>query len=412
MKQVLKTLESNKLLTLSITQAALGILPSDVLIPSVSATHTYDLHPDWSSLKPGPVQGHVSCYGDFRLTDGSNCIYCPRQLLSETVDQAAANDRTFLIGFEIEFVVLEKSPHPRPENESKYRTIPNDGHAWSMSRALSEWGREGSIVTVLDEMVDLLNDADIPIEQLHAEGAPGQFEIVLPPLPPLQACDTLLHARQIIESAAARHGFRATLHPKPFAERPGTAAHAHMSLSSSSRGDESNNFYAGILNHLRALAAFTYTNPASYDRAVDSCWAGGSWVAWGTQNRETPLRKIEGSHWEFKALDGLANPYIAIAALLMAGLDGVASKTSLEQWDDCDKDPASLEPEQRAKLGITQALPKNLNEALDRLMEDTTLKELIGEKFVDRYVDVKRAELTLLKSMNDEERREWLIERY
>ncbi|KAK8016148.1 glutamine synthetase [Apiospora rasikravindrae] len=416
-KRVRKALESGKSLSISIFQGALGMLPCDMLAPGVTATHTYNLHPDWSSLRRGPVEGHASCYGEFRQIDGSDCVLCPRRLLRKTVEQAAASGLDFLIGFEIEFVALEKVPRREEaaaaEDGPKYRAIAHDGHAWSTSRTLAAWGRQNSIVTVLDEMVDLLDAADIPVEQLHAESTPGQFEIVLPPLPPLQACDALLHARQIIESTAARHGFRVTLHPKPSPGFPGTAAHAHMSVvKSSSRSEASSpqeeveaevyeGFYAGILSHLPAIAAFTYANPASYERAIDSSWAGGRWVTWGTQNRETPLRKCEGSHWEFKALDGLANPFVAVAALLAAGVDG-----------DCEPDPASLGAEQRAALGITRELPRDLDQALEFLAADSTLEELVGREFVRRYVDVKRAELAFLMPMADDERRQWLVERY
>ncbi|KAK7914452.1 hypothetical protein PG985_012155 [Apiospora marii] len=355
MKRLYKTLESGKPLTISILQGALGMLPCDMLAPGFSATHTYNLHPDWSSLKRGPVKDHASCYGEFRQINGSDCVLCPRRLLRKTLEQAAASGLDFLIGFEIEFVALEKLPRGTVENGSKYRTISHDGHAWSTSRALAEWGRDDSIVSALDEMVDLLDAADIPVEQLHAESIPGQFEI---------------------------------------------------------RGKVYESFYAGILSHLPAIAAFTYANPASYERAVDSFWAGGRWVAWGTQNRETPLRKCEGAHWEFKALDGLANPYVAVAALLAAGCEGIARKTSLETWKDCEPDPARLEPDQRAALGITRELPKDLNQALEFLAADSTLEGLVGREFVQSYVDVKRAELAFLMPMADDERRQWLVERY
>ncbi|KAK8008865.1 hypothetical protein PG991_011416 [Apiospora marii] len=410
MKRLYKTLESGKPLTISILQGALGMLPCDMLAPGFSATHTYNLHPDWSSLKRGPVKDHASCYGEFRQINGSDCVLCPRRLLRKTLEQAAASGLDFLIGFEIEFVALEKLPRGTVENGSKYRTISHDGHAWSTSRALAEWGRDDSIVSALDEMVDLLDAADIPVEQLHAESIPGQFEI-------------------IIESTAARHGFRVTLHPKPSPGLPGSASHAHMSVIKNNNrrhhtsappshhideveGEVYESFYAGILSHLPAIAAFTYANPASYERAVDSFWAGGRWVAWGTQNRETPLRKCEGAHWEFKALDGLANPYVAVAALLAAGCEGIARKTSLETWKDCEPDPARLEPDQRAALGITRELPKDLNQALEFLAADSTLEGLVGREFVQSYVDVKRAELAFLMPMADDERRQWLVERY
>jgi glutamine synthetase len=229
----------------------------------------------------------------------------------------------------------------------------------------------------------------------------------------LEAVDTLLHAREIIHTVADSHSLRATLFPKPFSKQPGTASHVHISISSP-QGEEKGvyeSFYAGILRHLRSIIALTYSNPASYDRMADGCWAGGRWVTWGTQNRETALRKIAGSHWEVKVLDGLANPYLAIASLLAAGTDGIARHADLT-WLDCAEDPANLGAEERRGLGIEEGLPGNLSDALEALAEDKTLRSILGSEAVDRYISVKRAELGLFESMDDAERRKWLIERY
>ncbi|KAI1413006.1 hypothetical protein F5Y13DRAFT_162262 [Hypoxylon sp. FL1857] len=302
------------------------------------------------------------------------------------------------------------------DGPKKYRPIYHDGHSWSTSRVLADWGREGSLTTVLDEMADQLDAAGIAIQQLHAESAPGQYEIVLPPFEPLKACDTLLHARQIIESTAARHGFRITLHPKPWAHACGTASHAHLSISSGSDNAATTShiyesFYAGVLKHLRAISAFTYSSSASYERAVDGYWAGGRWVAWGSQNRETPLRKIDGSHWEFKALDGMANPYLAVAGILAAGTKGAIDKTPLT-FRDCEADPASLTETQRKELGVTEMLPQSLDEALEALRTDEDLVNVLHSGAVQRYIDTKTAETAFLAPMDPEERREWILERY
>jgi glutamine synthetase len=410
MRQILQNLEKGSSIALSITECCLGLLPNDTTVPGVTPVGAYNLHPDWSSLRWGPVNGHVSCYGEFRLQDGSECILCPRTVLRKTLEKASSRDLSFLVGFEIEFIALE--PNSDSASPQKYRTIRSDGHSWSTSRVLADWGREGSFSSALEEMVDYLNEATIKIEMLHAEAAPGQYEIVLPPSSPLQACDTLLHARQIIESTAARHGFRATLHPKPWAAAVGSASHAHVSISSAG-GDAPTlygHFYAGILKHLRAIVAFTCANPVSYDRIVDGYWAGGRWVAWGTQNRETPLRKIEAGHWEFKALDGLANPYFAISAILAAGIDGIVRETSLA-WEDCKVDPATLTATQRNKLGITELLPASLEEALSALSSDKQFTQLFHPDFVQRYIDTKNGEIAILASKTPEEARQWILER-
>lgn len=186
-------------------------------------------------------------------------------------------------------------------------------------------------------------------------------------------------------------------------------------MSISSPGGESKDvyepFYAGILHHLKAIAAFTYSNPASYERVRDGWWAGGTWITWGTQNREAPLRKIDGSHWELKCVDGLANPYLAMSAILLAGLDGVRSQTPL-RWSDCTEEPHTLSDEEREQFGVTEKFPASLTEAFAALRKDTTLRGLLGEELVDRYLAVKEIETEFLGTMNSEARRQWLIERY
>lgn len=317
---------------------------------------------------------------------------------------SSAQSLDFLIGFEIEIVLMSR------DDEGKLITLSGSGgHAWSASRAL----HDPKIVTVLAEIYETLSAAGIELEQFHPESCSGQYEFVLPPYPPLVAADTLLHTREIIFSVVARHDMRATLFPKPFPMMAGTASHVHMSISSPG-GDKKEvyeSFYAGVLKHMRAIIAFTYSNPASYDRMVDGCWAGGRWVTWGYQNKETALRAIEGSHFELKVLDGLANVYLALAAILGAGTKGIKDKELLKQGD-CRKDPAMLTAEERKDLGIEDMLPADLEEALKALMEDEVLGKLVGEQMVERYVKSKEAEMRLLAGMGKDERKTWLMERY
>lgn len=409
-KKVYKTLESGKPLTISITKACFGLLQMDTLIPQINATGVYTMTPDWSTLKSGPVDGHVSVLAEFLELDGTTAVLCPRTLLRKAVAKAASQNLTFLMGFEVEFLILERISTPKRE---RFRTKSSDAHAWSKASALADWGRKGSFGNAADEMLTGLADAGIEIEQFHPESAWGQFEIVLGALPPLEACDTLLHARQILESVAARHGFKMTLHPKPFEEAPGSASHAHISISSPNGNDPGvyESFYAGILKHFCALIAFMYSNPTSYERMVDSCWAGGRWVTWGTQNREAPLRKCEDSHWELKTLDGLANPYLAVAAILAAGAEGVRMRTPLK-WKDCAEDPAKLNEAERSMLGIDTMFPRNLREALESLSADRELAGLLEPESVQRYIDSKNAELEILDPMSSEGRRHWVLDRY
>ena len=409
-RRLTSVLEQGNSPDIGITKACLGMLQNDIVIPGVSATGEYRLHPDFSSLNHGPVRGHISMYGEFREKDGSRTPLCPRTQLIRATEFAAERNLKLLLGFEIEFLLLERlDPTKAP---LRYETLTNDGHAWSVSRYFAD----AKVQKLLRDVVEDLAAMGIFVEQLHAESAAGQFELVLPALPPVEAVDTLLHTRDTIAALATAAGLKFTLHPKPFAHACGTAGHVHLSLAGVKSGAEPpakvyEAFYAGVLKHLRAINAFTLSSPASYERVADGCWAGGRWVAWGTQNRETALRKIEGSHWELKCLDGLANPYLALAAVVLAGAHGVAEGEKLT-WGDCEVDPAQLTDNDRAELGVTRMLPTGLEEALEALKEDDTMVELLGEELVERYVAVKEAELRMLGALKEDERRQWIIERY
>ncbi|KAF4633651.1 hypothetical protein G7Y89_g4467 [Cudoniella acicularis] len=407
-KKALSVLQSNEHLSIGITKASLGLLQNDTLAPGMTASGEYKLQAIFSSIAPGPCKGYASVQGEFREYGGSEVELCPRSILRRTIEISQSKGLQFLLGFEIEIVFLS---HPAPPNDTNtfIRLAGSEGHAWNSARAL----HDTKILGMLNEIYDNLSEAGIYLEQWHAEGATGQYEFILPPLVPLEAVDTLLHTREIITTIAASYAIRATLHPKPFASEPGTAAHAHISITSPI-GDKTEvyeAFYAGILRHLPAILAFTYSNPTSYDRAADGCWAGGRWVAWGTQNRETALRKIEGSHWEIKCIDGLANIYLAMAAIISSGTQGVADKEPMV-WGDCQKDPAELDIDEREKLGVTKMLPKNFNIAMTALEDDGVLRKLLGDNVVNRYLQVKRAEFANISAMGVHEKWKWIIERY
>lgn len=406
-RKFMSLLSDGKSTDIGITKAVFGMIQNDWLIPGQTATGEYRLHPDFSSLKKGPVEGHVSMYAEFREKSGARVPLCPRSLLQRAVEFGAENNLSFLLGFEIEFLLVERLGND--PGFKRYGTLVTDGHAWSVSRYFAD----PRINKLLREIVSTLEDMGIFVEQLHAESATGQFELILPPYPPVEAVDTLLHTRDVISALATAAGFKITLHPKPFSYACGTAAHTHMSIATpeGNRPEVYKPFYAGILKRLRAITAFTYSNPASFERLGDGVWAGGRWVTWGTQNRETALRKIEGSHWEMKCMDGLANPYFAMAAVMFSGIQGILSKEKMV-WGDCEIDPAKLTENDRKEMGVTEMLPASVEEALEALRSDEELVGLLGEELVERYVAVKEFELDFLAKMEGEERRQWIMERY
>ncbi|KAI0150908.1 glutamine synthetase [Pestalotiopsis sp. NC0098] len=411
MRRVLDILRRGQDVNFALTSATLGLLPTDMMIPSVGSSGTYFTHVDLSKAVLGPAPGHASVFCEIRNEDGSDLNLCPKTVLRHAIEKSKSHGLEFKMGFELELVIMERNPDQN--SPEKYLTLRNDGHSWSMARAIADAGREGSFNSALDEILDNLTDAGIDIEGLHPENAPGQYEIILPPKPPMEACESLLTTRLIVEAVAARRGFRMTLIPKPFPFNCGTASHMHMSITSP--GGDSKKvyepFYAGIIKHFPALITLMYSNIASYERMVDSAWAGGRWVTWGTQNKEAPLRKCKDSHWEIKTIDGLANPYFVVAGILAAGTRGVVAGEKLVAKDFLG-DPAKLSGSEREKLGITKMFPADLRVALEELEKDTELGDFLNRDFVRRYIDMKTAELEMLEPMEATERRQWLIARY
>lgn len=388
--------------SIGITKAVLGLIHHDIMVPTFSPVGEYELIPCFEGLRLGEREGYATVQGEFHEKDGSEVAIDPRSALRRVVQKAKKHDLSFLVGFELEVVFMTSSiadgSHVFGKDPVSY------GHAWSNAGAL----RNPHIMQVIEEIMAKLERAQINLEQFHPESAPGQYEFVTGCLPPLEAVDALLATQDIIYSVAEKHSLKATFVPKPYPEACGTGAHVHMSMTP---GDKHPSFYAGILKHLPAIAAFTYSNSSSYDRVQDGVWSGGRYVAWGTQNRETPLRKVEDSHWEMKCMDGLANKYLALAAVLGVGLQGVLDNEPLTH-KDCNSDPALLDVENRKKLGIVEQLPKDFPDALRKLDKDNSLRKIVGEDLVNVYLTVKHAEMEMLEAMDPEERRGFLLERY
>ena len=248
-----------------VTKAVLGLLQEDVISPGFNATGQYDLYPIFESLRIGERAGYATVQCEFR-DQGNHVAACPRTSLRAIVDNAGSHGLVFLVGFEIEVVFMSRSIE---DNANKYGAFPvTEGHCWSSSRAL----HDEKFMDLVESIMTRLSFSGIDIQQLHTETAPGQFEFIMSPLDALSAVDTLLAAREIIMSVAARHSLHATFLPKPYPKAAGTGAHVHVSMTPP---EKHMNFLAGVLKHLPAIAAFTYPNDASYERVTDSEWSGG-----------------------------------------------------------------------------------------------------------------------------------------
>lgn len=379
----------------------LGLLCDDTPCPGFSGTGEYKLYPNFESLRLGARAGYATVQCELREPNGEQVVTCPRTCLRRLVDNANKHEMEFLVGFEIEVVFMKWAI---VDGEIHFQDPLRQGHAYCTSRSLQDDG----IMRLVEKIVERLRRSSVSIQQYHAESAPCQFEFILGPLPPLPAVDTLFSAREIISATAAEFSMRATLIPKPYSHRAGTGAHVHFSFTPPEVHEM---FYAGVLDHMRSIAAVTYPHRSSYERVVDSAWAGGTWVSWGKQNRETPLRQIEGSHFEIKCVDGLSNMYLALSIIIAAGLRGVL-ETQTMTMKDCSVDPAKLSEVERKQLGISQRLPTSIAEALDHLQKDRRLRKILGSAVIDNYLVVKKTETEKFAAMDPDKRRNWLIERY
>ncbi|KAG9103368.1 hypothetical protein FRC07_010009 [Ceratobasidium sp. 392] len=308
---------------------------------------------------PSYAPGHAYMMGRFfhkSYEGGAEFETCPRTILQRVVQRAEKNlGAKFLVGFETEFILLDK--HGKPASTG----------AWSTSRKL----QCGPAADCVHEIAQNIMEAGIQLQQYHAESADGQYEVVTGPLSPVQAADTLIATREIIYNIAQKHGLRATLCPRLYSHQAGTAAHVHISVQSPQSDTPSNHpdipdlpkdlasFMSGLLAYLPTVCAFTLPLDASYARVMDGVWSGGAWVCWGRENKEAPLRLCgsgKGFNIELKAFDGLANPYLGLAAALAAGVTGLEKEKTLEMRD-CRLVASELTAERRGEMHIAGKMP-------------------------------------------------------
>ncbi|KAJ3399085.1 glutamine synthetase [Chytriomyces confervae] len=332
-------------------------------------------------------------------------------------------------GFESEFILLEKDAKTPVDND-----VYADMNTF----------RNHRVAETLDSMVESIQDMDIVVEHFHPESASGQYEIVTGYTDLLRAVDDLVMTRIVIKEVAQQvGGFHATFAPKVFADQAGTASHVHLSLwdvsSSSGNGKGGGHnaycdaltlpssfdavkdvmtgnvtvgmhqFMAGVLQNLPALMALTAPTTMSFERIKPSYWSG-AYQIWGVQNREAPLRvSHDGSHFEYKPLDGTANPYIALAGILFAGMAGMRDEAKLSL--PVQVDPHTLSNEKRSELQIMR-LPERVQQAQRLLKENAVLRSGFGDAMLDNFLAVRGKEAEYFDGLDAEEVRKLMIARY
>ncbi|CAK7325958.1 unnamed protein product [Dovyalis caffra] len=360
-----------------------------------SGTGVIRLMPDLSTRKRIPwLAGEEMVLADMYLGPGEPWEYCPREALRR-VSRVLKNefDLVMNVGFEIEFLLLKKV-----EREGKEEWVPIDSKPYGSTLGYD------AVAPLFHEIVTALHSLNIMVEQIHAEAGKGQFEIVLEYGECTKTADNLIFAHEVIRAVARKHGLLATFVPKFAVDDIGSGSHVHVSLfqngqnvfmasDGSSRYGMSTigeDFMAGVLHHLPSILAFTAPIPNSYDRLLPHMFAGAH-QCWGRENKEAAIRTacpagIElglVSNFELKCFDGCANPYLALAAIIAAGIDGLRKHLPLPE--PVDVDPSIVENVAR--------LPQSLSESLEVLKKDKVMDELIGEKLLVAIKAVRKAEI-------------------
>ncbi|XP_020205025.1 protein fluG [Cajanus cajan] len=352
------------------------------------------LMPDLSTIRRIPWNKQDEMVlADMYVKPGEAWEYCPRDALRRVSKILKDEfDLEMNAGFENEFILLKSITR-----EGKKEWVPFDSSLYCCSSAFD------AASPVLREVAAALQSLGISVEQLHAEAAKGQFELVLKYTICTKAADNLVYTREVVRAIARKHGLLATFIPKYALDDLGSGSHVHLSLwrngqnvfmasdRSSKHGISTvgKEFMAGILHHLPSILAFIAPLPNSYDRLQPNTWSG-AYLFWGNENKEAPLRASSPpgtpnglvSNFEIKSFDGSANPYLGLAAILAAGIDGLRRHLPLPEPVDTNPNPEVL-----------QRLPASLSESLDALHKDDFFKQFIGDKLLTAIKAIRKAEI-------------------
>lgn len=258
------------------------------------------------------------------------------------------------------------------------------------------------------------------IEASHHEVAPGQHEIDFKYTDVVSACDNIQTFKLIVKTIARKHGLHATFMPKPLYGINGSGMHCNVSLfkkgencfydetTENKLSKDAYHFIAGILKHARSFTAICNPTVNSFKRLVPG-YEAPCYVAWSTSNR-SPLIRIPASRGkstriEVRSVDPSANPYLALATILAAGLDGIENK--LQPMHEVRSNIYVMTPEERVDEGIDQ-LPSTLYTALKELKDSTIVRESLGEHIFQNFYEAKSIEWDAFRTRVTD----WEVEQY
>jgi glutamine synthetase len=355
--------------------------------------------PDPSTFQILPWRGEspttARMFCDIVMPDGSPSYADPRFVLKRTLGRAADHGFTFYTHPEIEFYLFRD----RPANGKEPEPVDRSGYFDHTSQSVAHDFRR--------EAITMLESMGISVEFSHHEGGPGQQEIDLRYADALSTADNIMTFRVVVKEVALSQGVYASFMPKPYTTHPGSGMHTHLSLFEGDRnvffevGAEyhlsktGRAFIAGMLHHAAEITAVTNQWVNSYKRL-----AGGgeapSYVCWGHNNRSALVRvpmykptKGQSTRVELRSLDSAANPYLAFAVMLSAGMKGIEENYELPA--EAEDDVWSLTDAERRSLGIAP-LPQNLHDAITVMERSELMAETLGEHVFDFFLRNKKAE--------------------
>ena len=340
-----------------------------------------------------PQQGKVArLICDVYMPDGTPFEGDPRYILKKAINKAEAMGYTMNVGPECEFFLFE---------------VDNDGNPTLKTNDKGSYFDLGPIdlgENARRDMTLALEDMGFEIETSHHEVAAGQNEIDFKYADALVTADNVTTFKYVVKSIAQRHGLYATFMPKPLHGVNGSGMHVNISLIKDGKNAFHNeedelglssvayNVIAGVLKHIKEICPITNPLVNSYKRLVPD-YEAPVYIAWSAKNRSplirVPSARGEGTRIEFRSPDPSSNPYLVLACLLLAGLEGI--KDNLEPPKCIDRNIFNLSREERKRENI-ENLPESLHEAIAYMQKSDLVKEALGKNTFEYYIKAKEVE--------------------
>jgi len=369
------------------------------------------LHPDYNSFALFPWRENNSVARlicDVYKPDGTPFHGSPRQVLKNVLDEAKELGYTFNVGPECEFFLFRNDDQGKPT----LQTFDDAGYF--------DMGPVDPGEDVRRDIVLNLEQMGFEIEASHHECARGQHEIDFKYGDALTTADRVMTFKLAVKTIAHKHGLHATFMPKPIFGIAGSGMHINISMAKDGKNvfcDESDknglsstaySFIAGIMEHIKGMTAVTNPLVNSYKRLVPE-FEAPVYIAWSAQNRSplirVPAARGQGTRVELRSADPSANPYLALAVTIAAGLDGV--KRGLVPPPAVDGNIYAMSDAQRKKHKI-QMLPTSLESAIAELKKDKLICNTLGEHILEKYVEAKELEWQNYKTRISQ----WEIDEY